>query len=203
MSKATVVLATHNNGKLREYELFFQKYPVKIKRLSEYKKIIQFKENGHTFKEIAIDKARLSAKILGLPVLADDSGLEVEVLNGAPGIFSARYAGEAADDYQNNLKLLEEMKGKENRNAIFVCSIAIAKPSGQVFTYTGKCYGVILKEPAGKSGFGYDPLFYYPALKKTFAQISVKEKSEVSHRGQALRKLGDDFDRILNWLQHS
>ena len=201
MSKVIVVLATHNKAKLIEYELFFQRFPITIKGLSEFKKNIQFEENGKTFEEIATYKARLAAKILGLPALADDSGLELEALNGAPGIFSARYAGETADDYQNNCKLLEEMKGKENRNATFVCSIAIAKPSGQVLTYTGECYGILLEQPVGENGFGYDPLFYYPAFNKTFAQVSVEKKGEVSHRGQALRKLGDDFDKILIWLK--
>ncbi len=201
MSKVIVVLATHNQGKIKEYAIFFQRIPVIIKGLSEFKKNIQFEENGKTFEEIAIYKARLAAKILGFPALADDSGLEVEALNGAPGIFSARYAGETADDYQNNRRLLEEMKEKENRNATFVCSIAIAKPSGEILTYAGKCHGVMLKEPIGINGFGYDPLFYYPAFNKTFAQLPVEEKTKVSHRGQALRKLSDDFDKILIWLK--
>jgi XTP/dITP diphosphohydrolase len=201
MSKTTIVLATHNEGKVREYALFFQKFPVIIKGLREFRENIQFEETGKTFEEIAAYKARLVAEMLGFPALADDSGLEVEALNGAPGIFSARYAGEAADDYQNTRKLLEAMKGKENRKAAFVCSIAVAKPSGQILTYNGKCHGVLLEKPAGASGFGYDPLFYYPAFGKTFAQVSAEEKTKVSHRGQALRKLSDDFDEILAWLK--
>ena len=201
MSKIVLVLATHNKGKIREYELLFKKLPIEIKGLSEFKRIPEFEEDGKTFEEIATKKAQFASRILGVPSLADDSGLVVEALNGAPGIFSARYAGGSADDYQNKLKLLEEMRGKENRNATFVCSIAIAKPAGQVLTFTGRCSGIILNEPAGANGFGYDPLFYYPPLSKTFAQLSIEEKGRVSHRGQAMRKLKDDFENVLRWLK--
>ena len=201
MSKIVLVLATHNKGKIKEYELLFKKLPIEIKGLSEFKRIPEFEEEGKTFEEIATKKAQFASRILGVPSLADDSGLIVEALNGAPGIFSARYAGGSADDYQNKLKLLEEMRGKENRNATFVCSIAIAKPAGQVFTFTGRCSGIILNEPAGANGFGYDPLFYYPPLSKTFAQLSIEEKGRVSHRGQAMRKLKDDFENVLRWLK--
>jgi len=201
MSKIVLVLATHNKGKIKEYELLFKKLPIEIKGLSEFKRIPEFEEEGKTFEAIATKKAQFASRILGVPSLADDSGLIVEALNGAPGIFSARYAGGSADDYQNKLKLLEEMRGKENRNATFVCSIAIAKPAGQVLTFTGRCSGIILNEPAGVNGFGYDPLFYYPPLGKTFAQLSIEEKSRVSHRGQAMKKLKDDFENVLRWLK--
>lgn len=203
MSEIVLVLATHNKGKKREYELFFERFPLEIKGLSEFKEIPEFEEKGRTFEQIATYKARSASRILGLPALADDSGLEVDCLNGAPGILSARYAGGSADDYQNSRKLLEQMKGKENRNATFVCSLALAKPAGQVLTFTGKCSGIILYEPVGTNGFGYDPLFYYPPLKKTFAQLSVEEKSRVSHRGQALRKLEEDFNKVLIWLEEA
>jgi len=203
MSEIVLVLATHNKGKKREYELFFERFPLEIKGLSEFKEIPEFEEEGRTFEQIATYKARSASRILGLPALADDSGLEVDCLNGAPGILSARYAGESADDYQNSRKLLEQMKGKENRNATFVCSLALAKPAGQVLTFTGKCSGIILYEPVGTNGFGYDPLFYYPPFNKTFAQVSVEEKSRVSHRGQAMRKLEEDFDKVLIWLEET
>ncbi len=203
MSEIVLVLATHNKGKKREYELFFKRFPLEIKGLSEFKEIPEFREEAGTFEEIATNKAQYASRILGVPALADDSGLEVDCLNGAPGILSARYAGESADDYQNNRKLLEKMKGKENRNATFVCSIAVAKSDGRVLTYTGRCFGIILDEPIGTKGFGYDPLFYYPPLKKTFAQLSVEEKSRVSHRGQALRKLEEDFNKVLIWLEEA
>ena len=203
MSEIVLVLATHNKGKKKEYELFFERFPLEIKGLSEFKEIPEFREEAGTFEEIATNKAQYVSRILGVPALADDSGLEVDCLNGAPGILSARYAGESADDYQNNRKLLEKMKGKKNRNATFVCSIAVAKPVGRVLTYTGRCFGIILDEPIGTKGFGYDPLFYYPPLKKTFAQLSVEEKSRVSHRGQALRKLEEDFNEVLIWLEEA
>ena len=135
--------------------------------------------------------------------LADDSGLVVEALNGKPGIFSARYAGSVATDRQNNLKLLENMKGKKNRNAAFYCSVALSKPNGLILTYTGKCSGLILHEPVGTGGFGYDPLFFHPSLKKSFAQLSIEEKSRVSHRGQVMRKIENDFKKILIWLKDS
>ena len=202
MSKRLLVLATHNKGKKREYEVLFKEFPLEIKGLSEFERIPEFEEEGKTFEEIATKKAQFASKILGLPALADDSGLAVEALNGEPGILSARYAGESANDYQNNRKLLEEMRVKKNRNATFACSIAIAKPAGQVLTYTGRCSGIILTEPKGTNGFGYDPFFYYPPLNKTFAQLSVEEKSMVSHRGQAMRKLRDDFEKVLIWLEN-
>ena len=201
MKKIVLVLATRNKGKKREFELLFNGLPVEIKGVSEFQKIPEFEEEGSTFEEIAINKAKFVSKALDLPAIADDSGLTVEALNGAPGIFSARYAGKSATNYQNNRKLLKEMEGKENRNAIFVCSIAISKPTGQVLTYTGKCSGVILHKPVGTNGFGYDPFFYYSPLGKTFAQLSVEEKSRVSHRGQAMRKLKNDFKKILIWLK--
>jgi len=201
MKKIVFVLATRNKGKMREFELLFKGLPVEIKGVSEFQKIPEFEEEGSTFEEIAINKAQFVSKALDLPAIADDSGLIVEALNGAPGIFSARYAGKSATNGQNNRKLLEKMEGKKNRNAIFVCSIAISKPTGQVLTYTGRCSGIILQEPAGTNGFGYDPFFYYSLLGKTFAQLSVEEKNMVSHRGQAMRKLKNDFKKIMIWLK--
>jgi len=201
MKKLVLVLATRNKGKKREFELLFNGLPAEIKGVSEFRKIPEFEEEGSTFEEIAIHKAKVVSKALNLPAIADDSGLTVEALNGAPGIFSARYAGKSATNGQNNRKLLEKMAGKENRNAAFVCSIAISKPTDQVLTYTGRCSGIILNEPAGTNGFGYDPFFYYSPLGKTFAQLSVEEKSRVSHRGQAMRKLKNDFKKIMIWLK--
>jgi XTP/dITP diphosphohydrolase len=201
MKKIVFVLTTRNKGKMREFELLFKGLPVEIKGVSEFQKIPEFEEKGSTFEEIAINKAQFVSKALDLPAIADDSGLTVEALNGAPGIFSARYAGKSATNGQNSRKLLEKMEGKENRNAIFVCSIAISKPTGQILTYTGRCSGIILHEPAGTNGFGYDPFFYYSPLGKTFAQLSVEEKSRVSHRGQAMRKLKNDFKKIMIWLK--
>ena len=201
MSKIVLVLATRNKGKKREFELLFKDLPVEIKGVSEFQEIPEFEEEGSTFEEIAINKAKFVSKALDLPAIADDSGLTVEALNGAPGIFSARYAGKSATNDQNNRKLLEEMEEKENRNAIFVCSIAISKPTGQVLTYSGRSSGISLHEPAGINGFGYDPFFHYCPLGQTFAQLSVEEKNKISHRGQAMRKLKDDLKKVLIWLE--
>jgi len=201
MKKIVLVLATRNKGKKREFELLFNGLPIEIKDVSEFQKTIEFEEKGSTFEEIAINKAQFVSKALDLPAIADDSGLTVEALNGAPGIFSARYAGKSATNDENNRKLLEKMEGEENRNAIFVCSIAISKPTDQVLTYTGRCSGIILAEPAGTNGFGYDPFFYYSPFGKTFAQLSVEEKNRVSHRGQAMRKVKNDFKKIMIWLK--
>ncbi|MBW1674897.1 MAG: RdgB/HAM1 family non-canonical purine NTP pyrophosphatase [Deltaproteobacteria bacterium] len=176
MKKIVCVLATRNKGKMREFELLFNGLPVEIKGVSEFQNIPEFEEEGSTFEEIAINKAQFVSKALDLPAIADDSGLTVEALNGAPGIFSARYAKKSATNGQNNRKLLGKMEGKENRNAIFVCSIAISKPTGQILTYTGRCSGIILQEPAGTNGFGYDPFFYYSLLGKTFAQLYEEVK---------------------------
>ncbi|MEA3358613.1 MAG: XTP/dITP diphosphatase [Thermodesulfobacteriota bacterium] len=200
MKKPTLVLGTQNKGKIKEFKLLFRRLPIKIEGISIFSNIQKFKEKGNTFAEIAAYKAKFVSKILKVPALSDDSGLEVKSLNGAPGIYSARYAGELADDSEKNRKLLEEMKGKADRSARFSCSISIAKPSGETRIYSGECYGIILNEPAGNNGFGYDPLFYYPPLKRTFAQLSPEEKSMVSHRGQAINKLMNDFKKVIAWL---
>jgi XTP/dITP diphosphohydrolase len=201
MARPVLIAATRNEGKKKEYELLFGKLPIEIKGLSDYPEIPEFSEQGNSFEEIATNKARFASKMLAIPALADDSGLAVEALNGAPGIFSARYAGEQADDYRNNLKLVEELDGKERRTATFFCSIALAKPTGQTLTYRGACSGIILHEPLGTGGFGYDPLFYYPPLKKTFAQLSPDDKNAVSHRGRAIKKLAADLENIMGWLK--
>ena len=201
MSKINLVLATHNEGKRREYTRLFKDVPVEIRMLSEFDGLPEVKEVGTSFEEIAKGKARHAARMLGISAIADDSGLEVEALGGAPGILSARYGGEPTDDAANNRKLLEAMRGKDNRRAGFVCAIAISKPSGQTRIYTGRCAGEIHHEPRGVYGFGYDPLFLYPPLRKSFAQITEKEKGEVSHRGRAMKRLRDDFDNIAIWLE--
>jgi XTP/dITP diphosphohydrolase len=201
MSKSSLVLATHNEGKRREYTLLFRGFPITTRTLSEFDGVPEIREEGATFEEIASSKARQAARLLDIPAIADDSGLEVEALDGAPGILSARYGGEPVDDRANNRKLLEAMRGKENRRASFVCAIAIAKPSGQTLLYTGRCTGEILPEPRGKHGFGYDPLFFYPPFGRTFAQLTAKEKNRVSHRGLAMGRLRDDFGSITRWLE--
>ena len=197
----TLVIATRNVGKTAEIRELLADFPVHIKSLEDFGPIPEVEENGHTFDENAYKKASFAARALGLPALADDSGLLVEALGGAPGVYSARYAGENATDEQRYRKLLAEMKGKTNRKAAFECVLSIAVPAGPALTYEGRCNGEIAEEPAGRHGFGYDPIFYYPPLGKTFAQLTRDEKSHISHRGRALRELRDEFDKVLIWIR--
>jgi len=201
MRPLPVVLATRNAGKTEELRRLLADFPVAIRNLDEFGPIPAVEEDGMSFEENALKKARSTAKVLGLPALADDSGLTVEALGGAPGVRSARYAGEHATDADNNAKLLNELKHQENRAAAFVCVIAIAVPWGPALVYEGRCEGLVTGKEIGASGFGYDPLFLYPPLQRTFAQLTAEEKNQVSHRGRALRALQQEFDRVLYWLR--
>ena len=198
-----LVIATRNKGKTKEIKALLNDFPVKIKNLDDFGPIPHLEEDGDTFDENAYKKASFAARILGLPALADDSGLIVEALDGAPGIHSARYAGENATDEQRYLKLLDDMKGKSNRRAAFECVISIAMPTGPALTYEARCEGLITTEPAGSNGFGYDPVFFYPPYNKTFAQITGKEKNRISHRGKAFAELKSEFDKVLIWIQQN
>lgn len=198
---AALVLATRNHGKISEFETLLTGFDVEIKNLVDFPSIPAVEEDGTTFKDNSLKKARFTAKVLGLPALADDSGLMVKAMGGLPGVCSARYAGEHATDEENNLKLLMAMEGVENRGATFKCTIAIALPDGTALTYEGTCDGLITHEPAGNGGFGYDPLFYYPPLEKTFAQLTTEEKNRVSHRGRAMAELKKNFGKVLQLLR--
>ena len=199
--KQTIVLATRNKGKTREITALLKDFPVEIKNLDDFGPIPEVIEDGKTFDDNAYKKASFTSRILGYPAMADDSGLCVEALGGAPGIFSARYAGENATDQDNVKKVLEDLKGQKNRNASFKCVISIAVPTGAALTYEGECKGIIIDKPAGANGFGYDPVFFYPELNKTFAQLTIDQKAGVSHRGQALREIADEMDKILEWIE--
>jgi len=196
----SIVIATRNKGKTAEIREMLKDFSVNIKNLDDFGPIPEIEEDGDTFDENAYKKASVTARILGIPALADDSGLLVESLGGAPGVYSARYAGAKATDKQRGEKLLEEMKGKTNRKAAFECVISIAVPSGPALTYEASCEGLITEEPAGQNGFGYDPVFFFPPLKKTFAELTRTEKSRVSHRGKALSELKEEFDKVLIWI---
>ena len=200
-NKMMLVIATGNPGKTAEIRELLEGFPITIKNLEDFGPIPSVEEDGETFDDNAYKKASFVSKVLGLPALADDYGLVVEALGGAPGIYSARYAGENATDHQRCTKLLDEMKGKNHRQAAFECVISIAAPNGPALTYEARCEGLIAEEPIGDNGFGYDPIFYYPPLKKTFAQLTREEKSRVSHRGKALRELRDEFDKVLIWIR--
>jgi XTP/dITP diphosphohydrolase len=196
-----IVLATKNSGKVKEFQQLLKNFPVEIKNLNDYGPIPEVEEDGETFDENAYKKAAFAAKVLGLPAIADDSGLVVEALAGTPGVKSARYAGENATDQDNIEKLLRAMDGKTDRRAAFECVISIAVPSGPALTYEGRCEGEITTSPKGDSGFGYDPVFYYPEYGKTFAEISSEDKNRVSHRGKALGEVVAEFDKVLAWLE--
>ncbi len=198
----TLVLATRNEGKIKELTELFSGFDIDIKSLNDFGPIPPVIEDGETFEDNAYIKAAFTAKVLGIPAIADDSGLAVEALDGAPGVYSARYAGENASDEDNNRKLLKEMEGISNRNACFETAIIIAVPRGYALTYTGRVEGEIANMPAGENGFGYDPLFYYPPLKKTFAQLTRDEKNSVSHRGKAMKELRNEFEKVIIWLDN-
>jgi XTP/dITP diphosphohydrolase len=198
-----LVLATSNEGKIAEIKKMLSPFSAEIKSLKDFGPIPPVVEDGDTFEDNAYKKAHFTAKVLGFPALADDSGLTVEALKGAPGVHSARYAGENATDRERNLKLLKAMEGIEDRKAVFVCLIAVAVPRGPALIYEGRCEGVLTHEPKGENGFGYDPLFYYPPLKRTFAQLSTEEKNRISHRGKALAEVKAEFPHIITWINQS
>jgi XTP/dITP diphosphohydrolase len=196
-----LVLATRNQGKIAEFKDLFSGFQVNVKSLSDFGPIPPVSEDGNTFEENAYKKAHFTARVLGFPALADDSGLVVDALKGAPGIRSARFCGENARDEQNNLKLLKMMEGVTNRRAAFECVIVIAVPRGAALVYEGRCEGEIANEMRGVKGFGYDPVFYYPPMEKTFGEMSGKEKNRVSHRGKAMARLQEEFGKVLVWIE--
>ena len=196
-----LVIATKNQGKITEIRDLLTSFAVKLKSLDAFGSIPEVEEDGETFDENAYKKASYTARILGIPALADDSGLLVEALGGTPGVFSARYAGENATDEQRVAKLLKALNAKTNRKAAFECVLSIAVPSGPALTYEARCEGLIAEQSAGQNGFGYDPIFFYPPLKKTFGQMTLEEKSQVSHRGKALNELKQEFDKVLIWIR--
>ena len=183
------------------YGLGYGLLAILIQSLSDFGPIPEVEEDGDTFDENAYKKASFTARVLGVPVMVDESGISVDALNGAPGVHSARYGGENASDEDRRNKLLTEMDGRTHRTAAFECVISLAVPSGPALTYEGRCEGVLAEAPAGANGFGYDPIFYYPPLQKTFAELTREEKSRVSHRGKALRELRGEFDKVMQWVR--
>jgi XTP/dITP diphosphohydrolase len=200
--KPLIVLATRNQGKIREIQEILRGADIELRSLNDFGPIPEAVEDGETFDDNAYKKALFTARVLGLPAMADDSGLVVEALGGAPGVRSARYAGEEASDRDNIAKLLREMTGEKNRRAVFQCVISIAVPSGPALTYEGRCEGEITTSPRGEEGFGYDPVFFYPPAGRTFAEMTLAEKNQVSHRGRALAELAAETAAIRKWLEH-
>lgn len=194
-----IVVATRNQGKVREFAHALEPLNKQVQSLADYPDIPDIVEDGETFAENARKKAKTVGDHLGHPVLADDSGLCVDRLGGAPGVYSARYAGEGASDEDNNEKLLAELEkerlGEDTEQPLlsparFVCHLALYDPAtGRFVEANGEAEGWITSEPAGGGGFGYDPLFYLSAYEKTFAELSLEEKQAVSHRGAALHNL--------------
>jgi len=185
----TLYCATGNKGKLREFQLAGQLIGVDVRPLPGLDSISPPEENGLTFEENAQLKATYYSRVAPGPLFADDSGLAIEALGGAPGVYSARYAGENATDDENNSLVLAKLKGITNRAAKFVCVVALAAEGIVEKTFRGEVSGEILTEPRGVGGFGYDPLFYYPPFGCSFGEAEAEKKFEVSHRGKALRAM--------------
>jgi len=185
-----ILLATQNKGKAAEFQELLADSDIEVCSLLDFPDWEDIEETGQTFAENALLKAREAMKKTGLVTLADDSGLEVEALKGAPGIYSARFAGEQGNAAKNidKLLLLMEEVPEEKRGARFRCSLAIVTPDGREFLVEGKVEGKILRRRQGKSGFGYDPVFYLPASGQTMAELSSAQKNEISHRAQAFRQ---------------
>ena len=185
-----LILASQNQGKVREFQNLLQTTGITVHSLKEYPMVGKIEETGTTFAENALIKAREVCRATGKAALADDSGLMVDALDGAPGIYSARFAGEEKNDVANNQKLLRLLEGvsETKRTGQFFCAIALVLPDGREYVVEGSCPGKILREARGEKGFGYDPLFFIEEKGKTFAEMSMEEKNAISHRGQANQK---------------
>lgn len=186
-----IVLATRNKGKIREFNILLEPFGLTVRSLDEFPEIGEIPETGETFVENAFIKARAVAEATGLVAVADDSGIEVDALNGAPGVYSARFAGSECDDHANNEKLLAELKGvpDEKRTARYRCVMAAAAPNGAEISTDGAYEGRIAHEYKGDGGFGYDVIFLDTELGRHAAELSPEEKHARSHRGEAIRKL--------------
>ncbi|WP_370632537.1 XTP/dITP diphosphatase [Marinilactibacillus sp. Marseille-P9653] len=196
-----IVIATENKGKAAEFKSIFEKRGLEIRTLHDYPELESVEETGETFAENALLKAESISKALGMMVLADDSGLKVDLLHGQPGIYSARFAGEDKNDARNNAKLLGELAEmpESERTAQFHCTLALAAPDKDSLTIEAELEGRILGIPRGNNGFGYDSLFYVPEKDKTLGELSEAEKNEISHRALAVKKL----EKVLTeWMSN-
>ena len=191
-----IFLATGNKHKIKEIEKIFKMDNVEILSINDGIEIPEVEEDGTTFEENSKKKALEIAKFTNMITISDDSGLCVDALGGAPGVYSARYAGEHGNDLDNNKKLVRELQGIENRKARFVCVITLAKPTGETYSFRGEVEGDIIDVPQGTEGFGYDPHFFMKEYGKTLAEIP-EIKNKISHRARALEKLKENLDEIL------
>lgn len=195
-----LLMATHNAGKVAEYRLLLADLPVQITSLEEQGIDYQVPETGETFAANAHQKATAYAKLSGLWTWADDSGLEVDALGGRPGVHSARYGGEGLSDRERYVRLLDELARSHgtSRKARFRCAVCIATPEGEATIVEDSVEGVIINQPAGNQGFGYDPIFYLPDLQMTMAQLPASMKNQISHRGKAARTAKAKLARLLD-----
>lgn len=195
-----LLVATNNAGKLREYQALLADLPVQLTTPGQEGIELAVEENGASFAENALLKARAYCAVSRLPTLADDSGLEVDALGGGPGVYSARYAGNGATDRQRYEKLLDALRGvpPAQRSARFRCAIALVLPDGTEEITEGECEGIIIDTPRGEHGFGYDPVFYMPALGKTMAELPPELKNRVSHRARALMRMKPILQALLD-----
>jgi len=191
------VLATHNPGKLREMSEILSHLGVEVVMPADLGLTVDVEETGTTFAENAMLKAKAICAATNLPAIADDSGLCVDALNGGPGVYSARYGGEGLDDKGRYTLLLNSLRGQSTRAAHFESAIACVFPDGDTLTAAGRCDGTIAFAPMGAGGFGYDPVFFVPALSKTFAQMTAEEKNKISHRGKALTEFVERLETYL------
>ncbi|MYL62870.1 XTP/dITP diphosphatase [Bacillus hwajinpoensis] len=194
-----LLIATQNEGKVKEFKRRFESDELSVLSLLDIENSPDVAETGSTFAENAVLKAEAIMKLTNQPVIADDSGLVIDALDGDPGVYSARYAGPEKDDEANIDKVLMEMKDvpKEQRNASFYCVLAVAIPGQNTEIFSGTCSGMITLERSGSYGFGYDPIFYVPSYGKTMAELSPEEKNAISHRGQALDRLEEVFKELF------
>ncbi len=191
------VIATGNPGKVKDFNVILSLMGHEAVSLKDMGVSCDVEETGTTFKENSYIKAKAIYDIVKLPTIADDSGLCVEALGGAPGVYSARYGGEGLDDHGRCLKLLEAMENEENRKAYFKSAICCILDDDTVIEVEGECEGVLLRKIIGENGFGYDPMFYVEKFQKTFGEISKEEKNEISHRRKAMDKLKEEFKKVL------
>lgn len=193
-----VVIATKNKGKAKDFEALFHPLGYEVVTMFDVAPDMEIEETGTTFEENAVLKAETLAAALNTIVIADDSGLQVDALNGEPGVYSARYAGDH-DDEANILKVLEKLSEvpTSERTARFCCSLAIAGPGMTTYTVFGTCEGVIAEEKRGTNGFGYDPIFFVPHLNRAMAELAPEEKGAISHRGNAIRKLANALPKLM------
>lgn len=194
-----IVLATKNEGKVKEFKSIFDFDGIEIVSLNNLKYEGDIEETGITFEENALIKAKEISLMLNEIVISDDSGLEVLALNNEPGIYSARYAGDIHDDKLNNALLVKNLENVSDTSARYVCAIAIYNPNGSFRVVREECNGKIIRTPKGTNGFGYDPYFYFEDKKKTFAELSLSEKNEVSHRAKAIRRMKEEVNEDFSF----